>query len=170
METFTSPIIKLDSPVWTSIAPVPDAIAERLIEKTTDKRVVCTLNGRLKKHCALMPRGDGSYYILVNKQELKQIGVSLNEEIHIALEPDRSDYGMPMDDEFRAVLDSDPEGEKHFEALTPGKKRTLLYMVHKIKNGQKKIQRSIVIIEHLKMTGGKIDYKLLNRQFKERKF
>ncbi|MBC9794362.1 YdeI/OmpD-associated family protein [Sinomicrobium weinanense] len=169
METFTSPVIRIDSPVWTSIAPVPQPIAENLIEKTTDKRVICTLNDKLKKHCALMPRGDGSYYILINKQELKQLGISLNEEIHISLAPDHSDYGMPLDDEFRAVLDSDPEGEKYFEALTPGKKRTLLYMVHKIKDGQKKILKSIIIVDHLKMTGGKIDYKLLQQQFKERK-
>lgn len=162
-------MIRIDSPVWTSIAAVPDAVAQNTIEKTTDKRVVCTLNGKLKKHCALMPRGDGSYYILINKQELKQLGVSLNEDIHISLEPDHSEYGMPMDDEFKAVLDSDPEGKKYFEALTPGKKRTLLYMVHKIKNGQKKIHKSIIITDHLKMTGGKIDYKLLQQQFRERK-
>lgn len=170
MKIFTSPVIKIDSPVWTSIAPVPDAVVESLIEKTRDKRVICTLNGKLKKHCALMPRGDGSHYILINKQELKNLGISQNEEVHIALEPDNSDYGMPMDEEFKAVLDSDPEGEKYFEALTPGKKRTLLYMVHKIKSGQKKIHRSVIIIDHLKMTGGKIDYKLLQQQFKERKF
>lgn len=170
METFTSPVIKLNSPVWTLIAPVPDAIAEKLIPETTDKRVICTLNDQVKKHCALMPRGDGSHYILINKQELKQLGLVLNEKVNVSLEPDNSTYGMPMDDEFRAVLDSDPEGERYFEALTPGKKRTLLYMVNKIKNGQKKINRSIIIIDHLKMTGGKIDFKLLQQQFKERKF
>ncbi|MGS2763482.1 DUF1905 domain-containing protein [Sinomicrobium sp. M5D2P9] len=170
METFSSVLVKIDSPLWTLIAPVPDAIAKTLIAKTTDKRVLCTMNGKVKKHCALMPRGDGSYYILINKKELKQLGLHPNEEIHLALEPDTSTYGMPMDDEFRAVLDSDPEGEHFFEALTPGKKRTLLHIVHTVKDGQRKIHRSVIIIDHLKMTGGKIDFKLLYRQFKERKF
>ncbi|WP_268224588.1 YdeI/OmpD-associated family protein [Sinomicrobium oceani] len=169
MESFSAPIVKIDSPVWTFVIRVPDAVAEKLIPKTTDKRVICTFNSKISKPCALMPSGEGSYHILINKKELRELGTDIGETLRVALKPDTSAYGIPMDEEFRAVLDSDPEGERLFEALTPGKKRTLLYMVGKLKSTPLKIQRAVTIIDHLKTTGGQVDYKLLNREIREQK-
>ncbi len=116
-----------------------------------------------------MPAGDGSFFILLNKKEMTQLKARVGDAISVELKEDLSDYGTPMDEAFQAVLNSDEEGSRLFEALTPGKKRTLIQIVAKIKNEALKIHRSIIILDHLKMTSGKVDYKLLHRQFREQK-
>ncbi|RAV29456.1 YdeI/OmpD-associated family protein [Sinomicrobium soli] len=166
MISFSSHIAKMDSPIWTYIIPVPDEAAKQL---SRSRRVICRFDGQVKKHTSLMPSGDGSFFILLSKKEMAQLGLKTGDAIYVETEEDLSDYGTPMDEALQAVLDSDPEGAGFFEALPPGKKRTLIQMIGKIKNEALKIQRSVIILDHLKMTSGKVDYKLLQQQFRERK-
>ena len=91
----------------------------------------------------------------------------LGDWIQVRLEVDNSEYGMEISEEFREVLFSDPEGSDWFHKLTPGKQRTLIHLINKIKNSQLKIERSFVILEHLKKRGGKLDYKILDQDIKD---
>ncbi|WP_461533266.1 DUF1905 domain-containing protein [Sinomicrobium sp.] len=166
MISFSSHIAKMDSPIWTYVIPVPAEIAKTL---SHSKRLICHFGQGIKKHSSLMPAGDGSFFILLNKKEMTQLKARVGDAISVELKEDLSDYGTPMDEAFQAVLNSDEEGSRLFEALTPGKKRTLIQIVAKIKNEALKIHRSIIILDHLKMTSGKVDYKLLHRQFREQK-
>ena len=51
-------------------------------------------------------------------------------------------------------------------SLTPGKKRTLLYLVGNVKNSDSRIRKSLAIADHLTVNKGQIDFKLLNEAFK----
>jgi hypothetical protein len=145
---------------------VPQAVFEVINPQCKDKRVICYLNQTLRIHSGMMPK-DGYHFILLNQALLKQHGMVLGEIISVRLEADTSDYGMEISEEFREVLFSDPEGSEWFHKLTSGKQRTLIHLVNKIKNSQLKIERSFVILEHLKKQRGKLDYKILDQDIKD---
>jgi hypothetical protein len=172
MYHFTATLDKLDSNLWGYYIPVPPDIADKIIEEKKDRRVVCSLNGQLDFQCALMPRGDGTYFIMLNKSNRNKLKLALGMSVSVSLKKDESEYGLPMPDEMAEVLASDPEGDELFHALTPGKQRNLLYIVNKVKSTDLRIHKALVIVEHLKQQGGKIDFKQLYQELKasNRKF
>ena len=130
------------------------------------RRVVCTINGELTFQCSLMPNGKGQYYISVNKENRDKLGLIPGDRVQVHLKRDQSKYGLPMPEEFQAVLDQDPGGDKLFHALTNGKQRSLLYFVGKGKNIDRRIDAALIILEHLKNNDGKIDYRTLYHELK----
>ena len=58
---------------------------------------------------------------------------------------------MPVPEEFAAVMETDPEGEAAFEKLKDGTKRGLLYMVAKLKDTDRRIEKSLDLMEKLKL-------------------
>jgi hypothetical protein len=124
--------------------------------------VVCTLQQMASFQGALMPYGDGHFFINVNNQLRKKLKLNEFDEVLVSLVPDTSKYGLPMPPEFEELLHQDIAGSDLFEALTDGKKRTLLFIIGKPKSPDLRIRNGIVILEHLKRKEGKIDYKQLN--------
>lgn len=172
MYHFTAALDRLDSNLWGYYLPVPKDIADTISQEQKDRRVVCMLNNKLSFQCALMPRGDGTYFIMVNKSNRDKLKLELGMAVEVSLKKDESEYGLPMPDEMAEVLVSDPEGDELFHNLTPGKQRNLLYIVNKVKNSDLRIHKALVIVEHLKQQQGSIDFKLLYEQLKpaNRKF
>jgi hypothetical protein len=144
---------------------IPNAIAEKLLKNTIDKRVQCVLNNEITIPRAISKKDD-FYYILINQDILKKLKIDFDSEISVALSPDVSKYGMPICEEFQEVLFQDPEGEILFDKLTPGKQRSLLFYINKIKSSQLKIERCFVILQHLKNNLGKLDEQRLKDDFK----
>lgn len=172
MHQFTAGISKMESNLWGYFIPVPEIVSEEIINVQENRRVVCTINNSLSFQCALMPKGDGTYFILLNKANLNKLKLQLGDTVDIQLKKDESEYGLPMPEEMAEVLYSDPEGDELFHALTPGKQRNLLYIVNKVKSPDLRIHKALVIVEHLKQQSGKIDFKLLYESLKasNRKF
>ena len=73
---------------------------------------------------------------------------------------------MPMPAEFREVLKQDPEGNKLFHSLTPGKQRSILWFVGNVKDIDKRIQTALIFIEHLKRNDGKVVHDQLSDELK----
>ena len=73
-----------------------------------------------------------------------------------------------MTEELAELLAQDEEGNRLLHALTPGKIRTLLYIVGQPKTSDTRLHRALVVVEHLKANKGKIDYKQLNVSVRER--
>lgn len=151
--------------LWGAHFAVPDLVANALIQGD-DRRVVCTINSSTTYQCAMLPRGDGSFLISVNKKIRDQLKLTGGSRVQVSLVKDESQYGLPMPEEFAAVLEDDPEGARLLHALTPGKIRTLLYIVGNVKSSEKRIARALAIVEHLKSNDGQIDYKKLNAALK----
>lgn len=129
------------------------------------KRVVCTINGGKGFQCALLPSG-GLFYIIVNKKRRDELGIVADETVSVLLERDISKYGLPMPEEFQEVLDQDPEGDRLFHLLTPGKQRSLLHFTGQRKDVDERIYYSLIIIEHLKKNDGEIDHRKLHEELK----
>ena len=163
---FKAPLETSTNKLWGAHFAVPDFIFKALADGE-DRRVICTLNEKVEYQCAMLPRGDGSYLITVNKKIRDQLKLQAGSQIQVSLKKDDSEYGLPMPEEFAEVLAQDAEGDKLFHALTAGKIRTLLYIAGNVKSSEKRIGRAFAIVEHLKMNAGKIDYKILNASIKD---
>ncbi|MBC7776443.1 MAG: DUF1905 domain-containing protein [Phycisphaerae bacterium] len=159
---FNSVLEESTNKLWGCHFAVPSWVAEVLITEKDGKRVVCTLNEKITYQCALLPRGDGSYLITVNKKTQTKLGLKIGSKVSVSLQKDESEYGLPMPEELAELLAQDEEGNRFFHALTPGKLRTLLYIVGQPKNSDIRLHRALAVVEHLKMNKGKIDYKQLN--------
>jgi hypothetical protein len=150
---------------WELHIPIPENVFSTLVELAKDKRIVCTLNKDFSFHCAMLPTGT-FHYILLNRAICKKLNLHLNDDVEVELVKDESKYGMPLSEEMQEVLFSDPEGSDLFHQLTPEKQRTLIHVVNKYKSSQLRIEKSFVILEHLKNRKGVLDFKGLNEDFK----
>lgn len=163
-----STLQRFDSDLWHFHVPVPAVEVESLLNGTNQRRVLCLINGKEKIHAALMPDGLGDFFININKELRKKLKIEEGDELFLELEKDESKYGMPMPDEFEELLQQDPEFESHFENLTPGKQRNMIYVVAKVKSSEIRLRKTLIIAEHLKNNEGQIDFKLLNQEMKSK--
>ena len=150
---------------YESHIKIPNEVFIEMQKITTDKRIICHINNSLILHAAMLPKKT-FHYILLNKENCKKHNLILGEEVSVFVEKDTSKYGCEISEEMEEVLFSDPEGSDLFHLLTPGKQRTLIHIINKFKSSQLKIDRSFVILQHLKNHLGNVDYKQLNEDFK----
>lgn len=163
---FTSILTQFpNSPLWGWHFLVPEDIAKTFVNGK-DRRVICTINDLITMHSALMPNKD-AWFVMMNQGNVKKLNLGPNSEIQVVMAKDISEYGMPMADEFREVLDQEPLADQYFHALTPGKQRTLLHIINSVKNTESRIKKSLAIADHIVVNKGTINYKLLNEAFKE---
>ena len=162
---FKATILKFESDLWSYYVAIPKKIGNEFIEGD-DRRVICTIASGIPIHGALMPKGD-VYSIYVKKDFMKKHGLAEGDEVDVTLEKDRSEYGMPMPESFRELLDQDTEGSMYFHELTKGKQRTLIHLVGKVKNIDSQLAKGLAIMHHLKEASGELDYKRLNVLIKE---
>ncbi|MBC7523251.1 MAG: hypothetical protein H7239_02270 [Flavobacterium sp.] len=148
--------IEYSESYWTSIIIIPDTIFDKMILLSPNKRVICTLNNTIRFHCGMIPKGT-YHYIMLNKERIKILNIDENKEVLVALTPDKSEFGFEICEELQEVLFSDPDGELLFKKLTSGKQRSIIYLISKTKNSQLRIEKSFVILEHLKRNKGKFD-------------
>jgi hypothetical protein len=120
------------------------------------RRVVCAINDGVGFQCALLPSGQ-MFYIIVNQRKRRELGIEAGDTVDVVLTKDESKYGLPMPEEFREVLDQDPDGDKLFHSLTAGKQRSLLYFLGNVKDIDRRIHQALIIVEHLKEHGKVID-------------
>jgi len=163
--TFKTDVAVFNEGLWNIHLKVPDKIFKALT-KDGKKRVICQIDDNEEFHGGFMPDGNGGYFIMLSKPKLKKYKLEIGQTVSVTLEKDNTKYGMKMPEEFAEVLASDEEGETFFEALTDGKKRSLIHLVASVKNTDKRISKSLTILDHLKINDGAIDYKLLNQAFK----
>ena len=165
MITCTTYLAKIDGPVWHCYIPIPSDIAKSFLE-INKGRVLCYVDNHPPFQGALMPKGNGDYFINFNKERRKKFGIDIGQEITIGLEEDKSKYGLPMPIEFEELLKQDPEGSDLFHSLTPGKQRSLIHIAGKPKTERIRIEKALIILDFLKKSKGLLDYKLLNEAFK----
>jgi Domain of unknown function (DUF1905)/Bacteriocin-protection, YdeI or OmpD-Associated len=165
-KSFTSVVGKFDSNLWYYHVPVTTTHAKPFINGE-DRRVVVTINQTETFQAALMPDGKGHFFINLNKQIRTRLKLREGDEVRVQLDKDTSEYGLPIPEEFEELLQQDEEGGAFFHALTPGKQRTLLYLIAKPKSADLRIRNGLGVLEHLKRTNGVIHYKQLMVTIKE---
>ncbi|MEL6356425.1 MAG: YdeI/OmpD-associated family protein [Bacteroidota bacterium] len=164
MVELTTTLRQLDSAVYYQAFYVPATTVAELVEG--ERRVICCINGGYEWHAALMHDGKGDYFINVSKEVRKATGIEKGDEVVITLRKDESKYGMPLPTELAELCEIDPEAKEVFHQLTRGKQRNLLHVIGKPKNSETRIKKAVQIMEYLKSTGGKLDFKELNKAMK----
>jgi hypothetical protein len=166
---FKTTLITFGEGTWGFVSVTREIAATIDFPNRRFKRVVCSINGNEGFQCALMSSGSGDFIITVNKQKRDAWGIKVGDTIDVRLEIDTSKYGLPMPEEFRAVLDQDPEGDRLFHALSPGKQRSLLYQAGQKTDVDLRIHRALAMINHLKENNGKVLWEQLGRELKRPK-
>jgi hypothetical protein len=156
---------KYESPLWGYHFPIPAKIAEKYIEGN-NRRIICHINDEHKMQCAIMPSKEG-FFILINKNLINKLQLRIGEDVRLNIDKDQSEYGHELPESFRVLLDQDEEGRQFFEQLTPGKQRSLIYIVGKVKNIDSQLNKGMAILDHLKLVQGALDFKKLNSVIKE---
>jgi hypothetical protein len=166
MKKFKAPVLKFVTGLWSYGIIVPQEPYD-LLTKEGNKRILCSINKHNLFHAGFMPDGNGKWFIKLNKEKIKNFKLEVGEIVSVEIKSDTSKYGMELPREFEEVLIQDIEGSNYFEKLTDGKKRSLIFLIAKVKNTDKKITKSLIILDHLKANSGELDFKLLNVAFKE---
>ncbi|MBE7515122.1 MAG: DUF1905 domain-containing protein [Chloracidobacterium sp.] len=156
-------LMKWEDSGWHSLV-IDKKTVDRFGFEGIYKRIVCTLDGGEPFQCALMP-AHGDFYIIINQQKRDAVGIAAGDIVSVLIEKDESKYGLPMPEEFREVLDQDPQGDKLFHALTPGKQRSLLHHLGTVKDIDMRIRHALIIVEHLKEHGKIVD-KILHAELR----
>jgi hypothetical protein len=120
------------------------------ITKGGNKRAICKLNEAVEFHCALMPKKEGGYFVIIGSTVCKKLKLKEGSKISATFIIDKTDYQFDMPEELKEVLNSDKEGNKLFHALTEGNQRGLIYLVTQIKSVDKRIERALKIMERIK--------------------
>lgn len=161
---FTSVLQKFESDLWGFHFAAPAEVVAKL---PAGRRVVCRLNDVLEFQCGLMPKGDGSFFINVNKANRDKLKLKVGQPLEVALWPDDSEYGLPMPEELAELLAQDELGNDYFQALTPGRQRTLLFLAGQPKRSETRLKRAIAIVEFLKANEGRLNFKALRQAMSE---
>jgi len=109
--------------------------------------------------------GDG-YWLVINKKIRTKLKLDVGSSVDVMIQADTSKYGMPMPEEMEELLIQDPEGNEIFHKLTPGKQRSLLYIIGKIKSSDIRLRKAVAILEYLKMVNGNLDFPEMNEFIK----
>ncbi len=163
--SFSTYLFKKEGNVWDVAIHVPKAEAEKLTD-LIDKRVLCTINNQVTIHAALMPQGNGDFFINTNKEIRNKLRLAVNDKAKVTLAKDDSKYGMPLPEELKTAWELDPEGHQAFHTLTIGKQRSLIHVIGKPKSTEIRIRKALTVLEYLKSVNGKFDFKELNEAFK----
>ncbi|HKP68982.1 MAG TPA: YdeI/OmpD-associated family protein [Pyrinomonadaceae bacterium] len=162
---FKTTLIRSSKDSGWHFVDVPGRIGKKFEKKDKSRRVVCTINGTETFQCALLP-SDGDFVIVVNKTKRDRLRILAGDKIVVELKADESKYGLPMPPEFKEVLRQDGKADKLFHALTAGKQRSVLYLIGKIKDIDRRIHAALVFVEHIKKHEGAIVGDELYRELK----
>ena len=166
---FISTIAKMEnSNVWNMHLTIPQEVSDHFLS-TTGSRVLCNIDDRYEFHAALMPAGNGVYFININKEVRKKLRLALGDTIPVKLEPDTSKYGIHLPEEMEELLLQDKRGSEVFHQLTMGKQRSLLHVIGKPKSSDIRLRKALMILDYLKSVDGQLDFKELNVFLKEQR-
>lgn len=118
-------------------------------EKKSKTRFVCTINSSFVFSCGLNHLGDGNYFIMLTKDRIKMIGKTVGDSIAVQLEEDTSKLGIEIPEVLEILLDQDPRLNAKFLQLTPGKQRSIIFQMNKIKDLNKQVAKTIELIDSI---------------------
>ncbi len=164
---FQAKVSRFDSSnVYQHYLSVPIRIADQAKDLGIN-RFVALINDFVSLRCAILSAGEGNgYYILLNKDLIKSLKLQIGDEVKMKLTEDKSKYGADLPEEIEELFYQEPEFDRYFHELSPGKQRGLLHLVNKIKTPSKRVEKAIIISRYLIESRGELDYKELNAAFR----
>lgn len=130
-----------------------DAVIINQFEKKKSTRLICTIDDDLSFRCGLNHLGDGNFFIIIATKLLNKLEKQLGDTVNYTIHKDPDQLGVEMPEVLEVFLNQDSDLQKIYEALTDGKKRSLIYSINKIKNIDIQVQKIVdfLQLENLKM-------------------
>lgn len=145
-----SPVFEVSVKGMHSII-VPDKIAVPFVELGHSRvKVKASFESKTIEFFAAVRKYQGQFIMMFSKNKQKELGLLPNDYFHMQFFEDTSEYGMDVPEEFEAVLLSDYHAYQIFESFTKGKQRGIIYMITRIKDSQRKIDKTLILCENLK--------------------
>jgi hypothetical protein len=138
---FTTRVVRLDQGMPFHALPVPEEIAAAW-KKAKVRRLVGTINGHPVKR-ALMNHAGGGSFLIISRDLMKSAGLGLKTPAALAFQPDPAPDQPDVPEEFRVVLNQDPETKKRWDTFTPGRQRSLLVYITGAKTEPTRIKRAL---------------------------
>jgi len=134
---------------------VEKEVLEKFYDPENDKsvlnqRFIIIAEDKIRWHGGTVSLGYNDGYITFAKAKMKELGVIRGDKVSFTLEKDTSEFGFEVPEEFLELLRQDEEGNRRFRSLTMGKQRSIIYLVLQLKSSQKRINKSIFLLENLK--------------------
>lgn len=130
---------------------VPPAVT-RAVGGQPNQRVLATVNGHVLRR-GLLPRADGSRYLLLGKMVCQKLGLRVGDALHVTLAPDPYPNQVDLPDELAEGLEAWPEAASAFDRLTPGRQRGIAYRIDSAKRAETRLQRAMHELEELARMG-----------------
>lgn len=115
-----------------------------------NQRFQITVNDDVSWKAGSVSLGNNQAYITLSGARMKKLGVELGDTVNVHLVKDSSKYGMDVPEEFEELLRQDEIAKMRFEALSMGLQRAVIYVVAQLKSSQKRIDKSMFLMENLK--------------------
>ncbi|MCU0375065.1 MAG: YdeI/OmpD-associated family protein [Chitinophagaceae bacterium] len=151
---FTSTLHAPQAGGYMAYLEVPADIYAKFTSKKPP-RIVVTVNGKYKWKAAIMSLGNGNGMVGVSRAKIKENGWHTGMQVKVAVQPDTDEVTFDMPEELQEVLGLDDVAQNHYNALTDGKKRSLILFVAQPKSAQLRVDRALLIADNLKRLKGK---------------
>ena len=119
-------------------------------KSTINQRFRITLNNDISWLAGSVALHDGDAYITVSKSRMRKLNVDLGSMVLVKLEKDNSEFGIDVPEEFIELLNQDKEANRRFYSLTKGKQRATIYLVTQLKSSDKRIEKSLFLLNNIK--------------------
>jgi hypothetical protein len=114
-----------------------------------NKRVILAF-GEHTLHCAILRDPVHGHYLRLAKAHHKKWGISAGSSIDASIQIDQSTYQFDLPETIEEVLRHDADAASKWQMLSPGKQRSIIYQIGKIKAIDLQIQKSLLLAERLK--------------------
>ena len=109
-------------------------------EQKRQTRLLCTIEEKYTFQCGLNHMGDGSFFIIIGSQKMKDISRKLGDKIRFEVKQDPNPLGVDVPEVLEVMLEQDEELKKDFESLSLGKQRSVIFAIQKTKSIDKQIE------------------------------
>jgi hypothetical protein len=151
---FKSELEKMSGKGGFHFIRVPDKVATQFTQGKKAVRVFCGINDSIEFACAIRPDGDGGFFINVNTTKMQKAKLKLGQAVVAWVTKDKTTYGYKMPTELKAILDTDEEAKKYWDAVRNSHQRQMIYYIDSAKSIDKRIERSLLFINRMKNTKG----------------
>jgi hypothetical protein len=126
------------------------------VEHIFGSRARVAVKGEIDGHAvrgSLMPHGDGTHFLVVNKEIRAAIGKESGDSVRVRLEPDREPRTVELPAAFQRILKKHKSAWANFQRLSYSHRKEYVQWIEAAKKAETKQRRMLKAVEKL-ATGG----------------
>ena len=116
------------------------------LPKKRATRLLCTVDDEVTYRCGLNHVGNGNFFIILAGKYLKLLRKKPGDAVRFRLEEDPNPLGVELPEVLEALLEQDEALRKNYDALSDGRKRSLIHTVNRVKDLDKQVQTAVAFL------------------------